>query len=145
MSQILSKTVIKLMTSSVVWCNYVILCFGVKVQLFTNFPIFRRIKLKSGGGVNSETLISYFMSILPYKMSSIKIKGFNVIFTKFIRPLFHKSVAMVTYINKSYCKQWSTHKLILKVKKFQLSSAKRFGTAEENLQGVDSTPPYHLG
>ena len=28
-----------------------------------------------------------------------------------------------------------THKLILKVKKFQFSSAKRFGTVEENLQG----------
>ena len=28
-----------------------------------------------------------------------------------------------------------THKLILKVKKFQLSGAKRFGTVEENLQG----------
>ena len=38
-----------------------------------------------------------------------------------------------------------THKLILKVKKFQLSGAKQFGTVEENLQGVDSIPPYHLG
>ena len=34
-----------------------------------------------------------------------------------------------------------THKLILKVKKFQLSSAKCFGTVKEKLQGVDSTPP----
>ena len=33
-----------------------------------------------------------------------------------------------------------THKLILEVKKFQLSGAKRFGTVEENLQEVDSTP-----
>ena len=33
-----------------------------------------------------------------------------------------------------------THKLILKVKKFQLSSAKSFDTLEENLQGVYSTP-----
>ena len=39
-----------------------------------------------------------------------------------------------------------THQLILKVKKVQLSGAKRFGTVEENLLGVDSTPPpYHLG
>ena len=37
-----------------------------------------------------------------------------------------------------------THKLILKVKKFQRCNAKRFGTVEENLYGVDSTPPYHL-
>ena len=74
MSQILSKTVIKLMTSSLVRCNYTNLCFGVKVQLLPNFPIFRGIKLKFGGGVNSETLISYFMSILPYKMNLIKIK-----------------------------------------------------------------------
>ena len=28
-----------------------------------------------------------------------------------------------------------TYKLMLKVKKFQLPSAKRFGTVEENLQG----------
>ena len=32
------------------------------------------------GQVNSETLISYFMSILPYKMNLIKIKELNVIF-----------------------------------------------------------------
>ena len=43
-----------------------------------------------------------------------------------------------------------THKLILKVKTFQLSSAKRFGTVEENLQGGAFHPPpppdiYHLG
>ena len=38
-----------------------------------------------------------------------------------------------------------THKFILKVKKFQLSGAKHFGIVEENLQGVDSTPQYHLG
>ena len=81
------------MTSSLVHYNYVIFCFGVKVQLLTNFSIFRRIKLKFGGGVTSETLISYFMSILPYNMNLIKING---VFIKFIRPLFSKSVAMVT-------------------------------------------------
>ena len=39
------------------------------------------------------------------------------------------------------------HKLILKVKKFQLSGAKRFGKVEEKPPGggVDSTLPYHLG
>ena len=37
-----------------------------------------------------------------------------------------------------------THKLILKVKKFQLSSAKRFGTVEEKLRGWNLSP-YHLG
>ena len=40
-----------------------------------------------------------------------------------------------------------THKLILKVKMFHLSSVKRFGTAEENLRGFN--PPHipltHLG
>ena len=36
-----------------------------------------------------------------------------------------------------------THKLILKVKKFQLSSAKGFGTMDEKPPG-DSNPPYHL-
>ena len=129
MSQILSKTIIKLVTSSLVPCNYVILCFGVKVQLLTNFSIFGGIKLKFGGEVNSETLISYFMSILPHKMNLIKIKGLYVIF---YWPLFNKNVAMVM--------QTVTHKLILKVKKFRHSSAKRFGTVGENLQGVDSKP-----
>ena len=108
--------------------------FGIKVQLLTNFSIFREIKLKFNGGVNYKKLISYFMSVLPYKVNLIKIKGFYTFFyQKFIQPLLNKSVAMVT------------HKLILKVKKFQLCNAKRFGTVEENLQGVDSTPPYYLG
>ena len=84
MSQILSKSLINLMTSSLVPCNYAILCFGVKVLLLTNFSIFRGIKLKFDDGVNSETLISYFMSILPYKMNLIKIKGFMSFFIKFI-------------------------------------------------------------
>ena len=35
------------------------------------------------------------------------------------------------------------HKLTIKVKECQLSSAKRFGTIEGNIQGVDSTP-IHL-
>ena len=60
--------------------------FKVKVQLSTNFSIRRGIKLKFGGGVNSETeliLILYFMSTLPNKMTLIKIMGFYVIFYKF--------------------------------------------------------------
>ena len=63
MSQILSKTMIKFMTSSLVAVITSFSVFGVKVQLF----IFRGIKLKFGGRVNSETLISYFMSVLQYK------------------------------------------------------------------------------
>ena len=46
-----------------------------------------------------------------------------------------------------------THKLILKVNKFQLSSAKHFSTVEEKPPGVGGGggevvgfhPPYHLG
>ena len=34
-----------------------------------------------------------------------------------------------------------THTLILKVKTFQLSGAKHFGTVEEKPPGVDPTPP----
>ena len=49
---------------------------GVKVKLLINFSIFGGFKLKFGGGVNSETLTSYFMSILPHKINLIKIKGF---------------------------------------------------------------------
>ena len=53
--------------------------------------------VKFGEGVNSETLISYFMSILPYKMNLIKNKGVLChVFAKFIQPLLNKSVAMVT-------------------------------------------------
>ena len=66
-SQIVYKSIIKLMTSLLVPCNYVIFYFGVKVQPFTKFSIFGEIKLKFGGGVNSETLISCFMSIVPKK------------------------------------------------------------------------------
>ena len=50
--------------------------FGIKAQLLTNFSVFRGVKVKFGEGVNSETLISYFMSRLPHK----KINGFYVIF-----------------------------------------------------------------
>ena len=85
MSQILSKTVIRLMTSSPVRCNYVILCFWGQRPIFYQLFYFREIKLKFGGGVNSETLVSCFTSILPDKMNLIKIKGFNVIF---LRNLF---------------------------------------------------------
>ena len=35
-----------------------------------------------------------------------------------------------------------THKLILKVKKFQLCSAKNFGTVEENLPGGGELHPH---
>ena len=38
------------MKSSLVRCNYVILCFEVKIKLLTKFSIFREIKLKFGGG-----------------------------------------------------------------------------------------------
>ena len=48
-------------------CNYVILCFGGQSPTFDQLFYFGRIKRKFGGGVNSETLISYFMSILPHR------------------------------------------------------------------------------
>ena len=81
MSQILSKTIIESMTSLLANCNFIILWGGggVKVQLLTKLSIFLGIKLKFGGGGNSETLISCFLSILPYKMNLIKVKGFYVI------------------------------------------------------------------
>ena len=37
-----------------------------------------------------------------------------------------------------------THKLVLKVKNFQLSTAKRLGTVEENLQGGDGFHPQTI-
>ena len=43
-------------------------------------------------GVNYETLILYFMSILPRKMNFMKIKRFYVIFTNFTRLFFDESV-----------------------------------------------------
>ena len=63
MSQIVFKTAMKLVTSLLVssW-----------VKLLTKFSIFRVIKSKFGGGVNSEALISYLMSILPNKMNLIR-------------------------------------------------------------------------
>ena len=39
-------------------------------------------QLKFGGGINSEMLISYFMSILSNKMYLTKIKGMSI-FTHF--------------------------------------------------------------
>ena len=63
MSQILFKNVIKLMTSSLVPCNYVILCFWGERPIFDQlFFFFRGIKLPFGGWINSETLISYLCS-----------------------------------------------------------------------------------
>ena len=47
--------------------------------LFWVTRYFRRIKLKFGGGVNYETLISYFMSILPNEMNLINRMEFYVI------------------------------------------------------------------
>ena len=38
-----------------------------------------------------------------------------------------------------------THKLILKVKKFRLSSVKRFGTVEQKPPEVGFHPSNHLG
>ena len=97
MPQIVSKTIVKLMTSPLVPCNYVILCFQGQNPTFDQPFIFRGIKLKFGGGVNSETLISCFMSILSNKMNLIKIMGFISFLTNFTRPLFNKRVAMVTW------------------------------------------------
>ena len=73
MSHILSKTIIKLMTSSLVRCNYVILCFGGQSPTFL---FFRGIKLKFNGGVNSETLSSISCQFCHKN----KIKGFKDIF-----------------------------------------------------------------
>ena len=50
MTQILSKTIIKLMTSSLAHYIKSLFVFGVKVQLFTILSIFREINLKFGGG-----------------------------------------------------------------------------------------------
>ena len=61
-------------------CNYFILCFQGERPTFDQLFYFERIKLKFGGGVNTETLISYFMSVLPHKMNFIKIKEFYLIF-----------------------------------------------------------------
>ena len=76
MSQIVPKTIIKVMTSPLVPCNYAILCFRGQSPTFDKHFISRGIKLKFGGGVNSETLISYFMSILSNEMNLMKIMGF---------------------------------------------------------------------
>ena len=47
-------------------------------------------------GVNSKTLISYFMSIMSIKMNLIKITGcLSSFFTNFTLPLVNKSVSMV--------------------------------------------------
>ena len=62
------------------------------MQLLTNFSIFGEIKLKFSGGVNSKTLISYFVSIFP-KEEFNKENGFFMLI--FARPLSNKSVAMV--------------------------------------------------
>ena len=75
MSEIVSKTITELMTSPLVPSNYVSLCFRVRVRLLTIFSVLRGIKLKFGGGVSSEALISYFMSFLP-KMNLMKILEF---------------------------------------------------------------------
>ena len=67
--------------------------------------IFKGIKLKLDGGVNSETVISYFMSVFAIQSEFDKNKGVLChFFTEFIRPLFNKSVAMIIKwmcINKS--------------------------------------------
>ena len=80
MLQILSKTALKLMTSLLVRCNYVSLCFGGQSPTFDQLSVFREIKLKFGGGVNYGMLLSYFMLIVPYEMNLIKIKGCYAIF-----------------------------------------------------------------
>ena len=80
MSQIVSKTLLKLMGSQLVPCNCVILCFRGQSSTFDELSTFTGIRLKVGGGVNSETLISYFMSISSNKMNLTKTMGFYVIF-----------------------------------------------------------------
>ena len=76
------------MTSSLVHCNYFVYCFGGQSPSFDQLFYFRGIKLKFGRGVNSETLIVYFISILPYKLNlgvyDKKIKGFMSFLTEFI-------------------------------------------------------------
>ena len=74
MSQIVSKAVTKLVTSPLLSGNYVI--FFLFPGPKSNFSIFKEIRLKFGGGVNSETPNSYFMSILLSKMNLIEIMGF---------------------------------------------------------------------
>ena len=69
--------------------------FRVKVQLFTNFSFFGGIELKFGGVVNSETLISYLMSSLPYKMNLIKITGFKDVRD---REILHTEFFKVQYV-----------------------------------------------
>ena len=39
--------------------------FGVKVHVLIDFSIIRVIELKLGRRVSSQTLVSYFLSILP--------------------------------------------------------------------------------
>ena len=87
MSQILSKTVIKLMTASLASCNYAILCFGGQSPNFGQISIFKGIKLDFGGGVNSEMLIYVNFAI---QNEFDKNKGILSHFlTKFVRPLFY--------------------------------------------------------
>ena len=69
--------------------------FRVNVQLFANFSIFGGIELKFGGVVNSETLISYFMSILPCRMNLIKITRFKDVHD---RKILHTEFFKVQYV-----------------------------------------------
>ena len=83
MSRILSKTIIKLIMSSLVRCNYVILCFGGQSPTFDHFSIFTGIKLKVGGGINSETLMQLWwqFSRLIFDFSTKTIYFSNLYFT----------------------------------------------------------------
>ena len=91
-----SKTVIKLMTSPLSPVITSFFVFAVKFQLLTNFSIFRVIQLKFGGGINSETLISYLMSIFAKQDEFDKNNGFMSFSTNFTRALLNRNVAMVT-------------------------------------------------
>ena len=83
MSQIVPQTIMILMTSSL-------------VLIFLFFFGGGGIKLKFGEGVNSETLILFFMSVLPKrKIIDKDYGGLRHFFSNFTRPLF----------NKTYCKQ----------------------------------------
>ena len=84
-----------------------ILCFWVQSPTFDELFTFSGIKLKSGEWFNSETLISYFMSILSNKMNSTKIMGFMSCIINFNRLSFNKCCHgnivddILRYINKS--------------------------------------------
>ena len=83
MSLRVSRTVTKLVTCSLLPSNDVIFYFVGQSPTFDKLFPFYRIYLKFEGGVNFETLISYFRSILGNLMDLIKKMTFIVIFKEF--------------------------------------------------------------